>query len=142
VTLGGNASIIYSRVELDPAQATAVTNPSRPLQGQSPWVLNLFLSYDNADTGTVARLLYNVFGPRIAAVGTNGVPDTYEQPFHRLDLVVSQRIGERLTASLKAKNLIDHKARWTLEDPTNGRTFEVDGFYRGREFSLSLTASY
>jgi hypothetical protein len=142
VTLGGNASVVFSRVTLDPDTATAVTNETRPLQGQSPWVFNFFLSYDNVDTGSVVRLLYNVFGPRISAVGTNGVPDTYEQPYHRLDLVASQRLWDHLSVSLKASNLINHLAKWTLEDPRTGKEFLVDGFYRGRVFSLSLSASY
>ena len=49
-------------------------------------------SYDNYDWGTGATLLYNIFGERLAAVGTYGIPDVYEQPRGSLDLTLTQRL--------------------------------------------------
>jgi hypothetical protein len=37
-------------------------------------------------------LVYNVYGKRIFAVGTNGLDHYYEQPFNKLDLVWSNKL--------------------------------------------------
>ena len=70
----------------------AVTSRSRPLQGQSPYVLNAFLDYTNDDSGTFVRALFNTFGRRIYAVSTLGLPDIYEEPVPTVDFVFSQRL--------------------------------------------------
>src|SRR5678816_3294442 len=62
----------------------------RPLQGQSPWVIDAQLSYENPDIRSNIALLYNVFGPRITSVGSSGIPDVYDQPQHVVDVVWTQ----------------------------------------------------
>jgi hypothetical protein len=79
-----------------------------------------------------AALLYNVFGPRIVEVGALGLPDAVEEPFHRLNAVVRQRVPWGLTLSLQARNLIDLPATRSL----GGRT--VESVTRGRTFSVGL----
>jgi outer membrane receptor protein involved in Fe transport len=109
--VSGNLTWVYSRVELP--DEGAQTSRKRALQGQSPYVINAQLGYDNADWGTSIAALYNVFGPRIDAVGIHGSPDTYEQPFHQLDLVVKQSLPKGIKLTLKAKNLLDLPAETT-----------------------------
>ncbi|MCB9641436.1 MAG: TonB-dependent receptor [Myxococcales bacterium] len=128
--VAGNLTLVWSQIQL-PADSIE-TNKIRPLQGQSPYVINFTLGYDNADTGTSVALLYNVFGPRIAEVGADGIPDTYEEPFHQLDLVVRQRFAKRWLLTLKAQNLINLPKVFTLGDQTTRL------FYRNRSFSVSL----
>ncbi len=142
LTLGGNLSFIFSRVELAEGSSMVSTNRSRPLQGQSPWVVNLFLAYDSVRLGTSARLLYNVYGPRISEVGSAGRPDEYEQPYHRLDLVASQRLNRYLSLSLKARNLLNLRHELTQKDEATGHELVVDSYTPGRDFSLSLTVEY
>jgi len=105
----------------------------RPLQGQSDNVVNAILGYDNPDIGTSVALLYNVFGERIAYVGSHGLPDIYQQPFNQLDFVVSQVVWDGLSFKFKAKNLINEDVRLTQGD----QPYEL--FKLGREFSLSAT---
>lgn len=106
VSLGGNLSLIYSRVDLTGVEGQQ-TSRERALQGQSPFVLNLFVELDRADWGTQARILYNVFGERIDQVGAFGLPDKFEQPRHQLDITVSQRLAQGLTLRLSGRNLIN-----------------------------------
>ena len=44
----------------------------RSLQGQSPFLVNLDLSYDHFATGTAAGIYYNIFGRRLAEVSLGG----------------------------------------------------------------------
>lgn len=97
-----NAAVIASRVGFEKGQATLQTSRNRPLQGQSPWVVNVGLGWTHESSGTDVNLLYNAFGRRITEVGFDRLPDVFEEPIHRLDLTVSQRLpkGFRLRAAL------------------------------------------
>lgn len=135
-SFGGNLSWIKSRIVLDPAKSGVLTTEDRPLQGQSPYVYNLNLDYDNKDTGTIITLLYNIFGERISDVGTGGAPDILEHPFAQLDLVASQKIGGPFGIKIKLKNLINPESLRTQGD-------QITEVYRkGREVSLALNGSF
>ena len=109
-SIAGNAAFILSTIDLSGTDGNQ-TSSERPLQGQSPWVLNLQILYEHEQTGTGLSLLYNAFGPRISEVGQSGIPDTYELPVHRLDLTGSQRIAPAWSLKVKATNLLDWPAR-------------------------------
>jgi len=120
-SVGANFAYIYSQVELYPRcyppgteppvnpetkqplpgyveregcrpEYEVSTNIRRPLQGQSPWIANAFIDYDNSRTGTNIRALYNAYGPYIVQVSALGAPDIYQQPRHMVDIVASQRL--------------------------------------------------
>ena len=134
VYVAGNLTLVWSQIQL-PAESIE-TNKIRPMQGQSPYVINLAVGYDNADTGTSVALLYNVFGPRIAEVGADGIPDTYEEPFHQLDLVIRQRFAQRWLLTFRARNLINAPKIFTLGDQV------ARLFYRNRDLTLSLSYTF
>lgn len=102
---GFNLTLTQSQIEL--RDGSLQTNQKRPLQGQSPYVLNLNLGWTREQSGTEVSLLYNVFGRRISDVGIQGVPDVYELPFHRVDLALSQRLPGGTQLKLTATNLLD-----------------------------------
>ena len=149
MTTYGNLSYIQSRVSFNEDSVVVfrnteypLTNTSteRPLQGQSPWVVNLSLEYRNTvswsvnrKTHTTCNLNYNVVGPRITAVGVDGTPDYYEEPFHQLDLVMKHSFNEVFSIGFKAKNLLDLPAVKTLDGE------EISRYRKGRSFSLSAT---
>lgn len=105
-SLGGNLTLLYSRVDLSQT-AGSQTDPNRPMQGQSPFVVNLFAEYERSDWGTQLRVLYNVFGERIDSVGASGQPNRWEQPRHQLDLAFAQRLPKGFGLRLSAKNLLN-----------------------------------
>lgn len=133
-----NIAIIRSNVDLGD-EAKASTSKSRPLQGQSPYVINAQLGFDDTEDdglGLQAALLYNVFGSRISEVGRLGLPDVYERPAHQVDFVFSQKLGYGLRLKLKAQNLLDPPVK--LEQGAK----IVQEYRRGRDFSLGLNWSY
>lgn len=130
-----NVAVIRSNVELGD-QAAASTSKSRPLQGQSPYVINAQFGYDDAaeeGNGIQAALLYNRFGPRISEVGRFGLPDVYERPNHRLDAVYAQRLGKGLQLKAKASNLLNPTITFEQADRV------VQEFSLGRDVSLELS---
>lgn len=106
LSLGSNLTLLYSRVDLSQTVGSQ-TDPDRPMQGQSPFVVNLFAELEPPKWGTQARLLYNVFGERIDSVGASGQPNRWEQPRHQLDLAVAQRLPHGFSLRLSAKNLLN-----------------------------------
>ena len=89
------------RRALDPQAAD-----TRQFQGQSPFLINLDLSYDNFATGTAAGIYYNIFGQRLAEVSLGGTPDVFEEVRGTLDCTFSQQWHE-YKIKLSAKNLLD-----------------------------------
>lgn len=131
-----NYAWIDSTITLSDDNAAVQTSDSRPLQGQSPYVWNFQLGYDDADRGINAAILYNIFGERIVDVGTNGAPDVYEQPRPQLDFIYSQVIHENWKVKFKAKNLLDPRVELTQGPETRLE------FWLGREYSVSLEWAY
>lgn len=133
----GNLTLVYS--EINNKDRGVLTSESRPLARQSPWVVNAQLGYDAPDAGLNLSLLYNVFGARIWAVGTQGNLDIYEQPFDRLDFVASYQFLERFKLQFKAKNLLNalHQATQYSEAAEMDRV--VFRYRDGIKFGLGLS---
>jgi hypothetical protein len=102
-----NVSLIRSEVNLGDKKERA-TNERRPMQGQSPFVVNAALTWA-APLGIELTALYNVFGRRIAEVGWDTLPDTYEQPFHRVDLTLTRDLARSWKLKAAVTNLLDEE---------------------------------
>ena len=136
--LAGNFAWIDSEVGIDLVNGGTY---KRPLQSQSPWVLNLQLGWDDSDkggTGTSASLLYNVAGRRIRAVSNPNlsIPEQYEEPLHRLDFVFSQSLPHGFKLGVRAQNILNAEQVWKQGD------IVVRRFRRGADISASLAWSY
>ncbi len=129
-----NAFLIRSKVEvmpwaekamiltgnIDPSSREALfrpTNLERPMQGQSPHVINTKAVFflDKEKTHSLG-VYYNVFGDRIRRVGANGAPDIYEQGVGLWDIVYSVEPIENFSIKLSAKNVTDERFRWYQTD--------------------------
>ncbi len=85
-TLSGNISYIYSKVK----DTTGTVD--RPLQGQSPYLVNFGLQYDLEKFGFSSTLLFNQIGRRILFVGNEAISDIWENPRPLLDLQLAKKI--------------------------------------------------
>ena len=126
-----NVSYIESDVTIGAGQSAIVTNSSRPLQGQSDWLFNGQLGYDDFN-GLTATLLYHYFGERIYEVGILGAPDLIEEAHGELDLVLIKEFGDNWKVNLKAQNLLDQR-----KEITQGGLVAT-GYSEGRNASLKV----
>ncbi len=103
LTLVLNAAWIKSNVVF--RNDGLVAEPDRPMQGQSPYIINAGFYYASERLGLNAALLYNRIGRRIVGIGKSNsptadpnsmIPDSYEMPRNSLDLSISKTIGERV----------------------------------------------
>ena len=130
-----NYAWVDSEITLEDKNSNIQTSKSRPLQGQSPFVWNLSLGYDDEDRNINATLLYNVFGERIVDVGVSGAPDILEQPRPSLDFVYSQGFGDWML-KIKLKNLLDPMAEYTQGSEVT-RSTQI-----GREYSIGAQYTF
>lgn len=144
LSLGLNAAWIASEVGLTEEEIrnrTAFlgdTSRSRPLYDQSPYVLNVDLTWDHPRTKTSLTVGFNLFGPRIVIAGL-ATPDVYEQPAPSLDVVLRQGLGRHWSLRCTARNLLDPEWERTYGEES-GAVFSR--YQRGRLFGLSLTREW
>jgi outer membrane receptor protein involved in Fe transport len=135
--LSGNFTLSESEITIDTQNvveqtgvSTTITNPTRSMTGHSPWVINLNLGWDAPNGNHSATLAYNVFDERIIIPGIDGQGDSYEQPFHSLDIVYSYYPTYSSTLKFKVQNILDQSKEIEFEDTllrseTKGMAFEV-----------------
>ena len=141
-SFGGNLSLIKSETPLTREELYTLNTifgqgnvkPTRSLYDQSPYILNLDLSYDNPHSGTTASLIFNTAGERIAIASLN-TEDIYEQPAPGLDFICAQKLGRRMSLKFTAKNLLNPEIQRTYGKATS-RLFS--SYRRGLTFGLTL----
>lgn len=146
-----NLALIKSSVAFD-----------RPLQGQSPYIINMGLFYQNQDRGFMASIVYNRIGKRIIAVGRpspnewESIPDIYEMPRNECDLSFSKRIGRRVDFKAGIKDLFGEMAIYqqnvnTVVDMSyygsdGYKSFDrsqiTKAYYPGRQYSIGISYKF
>jgi outer membrane receptor protein involved in Fe transport len=141
-SLQANASYINSRITDNGLKV------NRPLQGQSPYLLNIGLMYDLPAKGFTATLLFNQAGERIYLVGDitagAGSPDIYEAPRPVLDLQLSKKvIKERGEFRLNVSDLLNC-TQYFYQNADNKTTFQKneDAYRFTRKFGTTFSLSF
>lgn len=104
-TFQTNLSYIFSKVESEGIKL------DRPMQGQSPYVINLALQYDLEKIGWSSTVLFNQIGRRILYVGNDQVPETWEAPRPLLDLQLAKKLIQgKGEVKLNISDIINRRA--------------------------------
>jgi TonB-dependent receptor len=135
-----NLTLAQSKITVRQTGANFITNTSRALTNQAPYVVNVAVDYAG-ETGFNARLLYNVVGPSVVEVGTGGLDDSYEQPRHRLDAAVSQDLGQHFNVRLTGENLLNAPLLVTIGSSARDDRI-VRKYTEGATFLVSLQYAY
>jgi outer membrane receptor protein involved in Fe transport len=131
-TLFTNVTLMESEIEVGNEGLSSLTNPSRPMAGQSEYVVNAGLGYGSDDGRWNATFLYNVSGPRLSEAGISPLPDTYEQERHLMDVSLQFPVAGAVSGKLDGKNLLDQPIQF-LQGPVTRLTYRT-----GRIFSLGF----
>jgi outer membrane receptor protein involved in Fe transport len=144
-TAFSNASYIYNKVSFKSADGQQTEDMDRPMQGQSPYVINAGLQWDEESTGTNATVLYNMVGRRIFLVGNEQNPSIWEAPRPLLDFQVSQKIlKKKAEIKFTISDILNKSANFYQDKNSNGSYDENQDFLRisrvsGTGYSLSFT---
>lgn len=138
--LGANVSYMYTNVVLP--EGGAYTNTTRALQGASPYLANVDLTYapkfKNGDDMSLA-LLYNLQGPRIQSVGVSGLGDVTQQALHTLNFVARYRFNEHCSISAKVNDILNRDVIFEQDVPLTGGKEVVERFKTGTNFEIGFT---
>ena len=132
LTLFSNLTVMQSEIDVSDQGLSSLTNPQRPMAGQSEYVVNAGLGYAADDGAWNGTLLYNVAGRRLVEAGISPLPDTYEQERHLVDFSLQFPIAGAVSGKLDAKNLLDEPVRY-LQGPVERLHYET-----GRIFSMGF----
>ena len=139
--VSGNFSYIYSKVK----DTTGTVN--RPLQGQSPYLINVGLQYDLEKIGLNTTLLFNQIGRRILFVGNEAVSDIWENPRSLLDLQFAKKVlktkGE---IKINVNDILNKEVKY-YHDLDNNKSYsknskDVLAISRNYGTNYSITFSY
>ena len=157
--LGTNFTYVKSRIDMREVQITTGTTTLtekeireanaredeeignfRPMNGQSPFMVNAFLTYKDT-LGWTVNLSYNVQGKKLAIIGIGSLPDVYEQSFHSLNFKASKTFGSNgnWTGSLTANNLLMSVRQKHYE--SYGAESQIYDYYN-RGMTISGSVSY
>lgn len=136
-----NAALIQS--EVDNGTANGNLAQFRPMQGQSAYIVNFGLYYNDEDAGYSFNAAYNVFGARIYSVGDVNFPTWWEMPRQSLDFQASKKLGKTFEIKLNASNILNTSYRIFQDNNFDQeiKTSEalIQKYKLGTQFSLSLT---
>jgi TonB-dependent receptor len=143
-TVQGNFSYIKSQVK------DTVLKIDRPLQGQSPYLINIGLMYDEEKKGLNVTLLFNQIGYRIANVGKteDGFPDIWERGRPVLDFQLSQKVlRKKGELRLNVADLLNQTRYFYMNNGSAGnklfnKSTDAVRFQRTFGTTLSLTFNY
>jgi outer membrane receptor protein involved in Fe transport len=103
-TLSGNGTITKSSVALGNTSDSIV---SRSLQGQSPYIINIALSYANDSSGLSSTLSLNRIGQRLAIAGSNVLPEYYDKERTVIDFQIAKTfLDNKLELKFNARDLL------------------------------------
>jgi TonB-dependent receptor len=139
-TLSGNLSYIYNRVKDKSAGI------DRPMQGQSPYLVNIALQYDLQKAGISTTLLFNQIGRRIIYVGNDQIPAIWEHPRPILDLQIAKKIlNEQAEIKLNVSDVLNQRAYFyhDLDDNENfKKTADAIAISRKYGTNIGITFAY
>lgn len=101
--LTGNYTQVKSRVNV--LTGIGIQKRDRPLQGQSPYMMNIGILHVLSEYGVSSSLMFNKFGERISEVATLYDEDVREMPRNVLDFTVAKSITSTLESKFSIRDI-------------------------------------
>lgn len=144
-----NGALIKSKVQFEKGSK----EENRPMQGQSPYLINTGIFYKNEPLKMDIALLYNRIGKRIIGVGrsegstgddsNSRVPHSYEMPRNTIDFSLAKKLGNHLELKFNVRDLLAEKIYYkqfadvTYSDGSKKEVEEIARCYKpGRNIGL------
>ncbi len=150
----GNYSLIDSRQDFGVFEQERRSDPQnlrdgeeapteRELQGQSPYIINVGLNYNNQENGWEGGFFYNVQGSTLEIVSDGNVGDVFTRPFNDLRFSLSKTFGaqQQNKISFRVTNLLDDERLSEFESfGSSNQIYSL--FAPGQSFSLSYSTKF
>lgn len=144
-----NGALIKSEVSFEKGSL----EEDRPMQGQSPYLINSGIFYQNDEKGWNVAALYNRIGKRIIGVGrsvgttggdeSSNIPDSYEMPRNAIDLSASKK-WDKWEVKLSIRDILAERVYFKQFGNVNKNGTKIEyeeitkSYKPGRSFSLTV----
>jgi hypothetical protein len=148
--------MIFSDVEIGSGSRSQNrdTDP-RPLQGQSPYIVNLGLFYNNLERNLEVNIFYilnsrRLFTGGFTELGRRDVlsyPDIYEMQRNQIDITFSRRLSRNLSLKVKIDDILNEPFELIQDANQDGiydrKSDQVLASYRpGNSFKVGLSYKF
>jgi outer membrane receptor protein involved in Fe transport len=139
-TASSNLTYIYNKVDF----GSNSTLKNRPMQGQSPYVVNMGLEFTPSEK-TTATVLLNQVGRRIYFVGLNEFPSVWEAPRALFDFQLNHKIMKgKAELKVSATDILNAKAVFYQDVDENGKfnsnkDFEFRRYNSGTNINVAFS---
>ncbi|MFZ7115650.1 MAG: TonB-dependent receptor domain-containing protein [Bacteroidota bacterium] len=143
-TVFGNVALIKSTVDKsDDLRA----KEDRPMQGQSPYIINAGLMFNDPLSGFGVNIVYNKIGRRIFQVGYEGYKSIYEAPRNLLDLQVSKAIFKSGELKFSISDILNNVAIFYQDQDGDGKYVadkdsRISAITTGTNYGLSFSYKF
>ncbi|MEC3879788.1 TonB-dependent receptor [Parapedobacter sp. 10938] len=152
LSLNVNVSLVKSAIKMGESEYNSrlhfardgeEIDDERALQGQSPYLINASLNYNNVGKGFEAGLFYNVQGETLEIIGFSQNADVYTAPYHNLTFNLIKKVGadKRSAINGKVENILGAERRSIYQ-----AYMATDQLYQhrapGRTFSIGYSYSF
>ncbi len=147
-----NGALIKSKVLFDKGSS----DEDRPMQGQSPYLINTGIFYNQPNWDLNIAVLYNRIGKRIIGVGrtvgsngeqTTKIPNSYEMPRDAIDFSISKKFGS-LEVKAGIRDILAQRVNFKQFGSTIKAGEKVDyeevtrSYKPGRNYQVSLSYTF
>jgi TonB-dependent receptor len=147
LTVVANASFIKSDIQVSAEGVASGLNPNRPMVGQSPYIINGGLYYDNDSTGWQVTVLYNRIGPRVTIVGIPDIPEVYEMSRDMLDITITKSFKNGFSVRAGVQDILKQDFVFLQDANQDGKLSRANDqrlqyFNRGNYWSVTLSYKF
>ena len=140
LTFGVNGAYTYTHAKV----SLATVSTGSQLEGAAPWIVNSDLSYQlqKGKYNLTSTLVFNYFSDRIYTIGTEGFQEIMEKGIPTLDFVLSAKMGNRFSLSMKASNLLNASHQLTRKGNADNREVVLSKYKKGVDLSLGISYEF
>jgi len=143
-------NLAYIKSEVDVSKVVATPEKVRPLQGQSPYIVNGSLQYTNSKKEYGVSVSFNRIGERIVNVGYKDYASYWENPRSVIDLQINKTFYKKLDVrfgirDILAQNIIFYQNNGegkTDQTFNSGKDNEIWNFKVGSSYSVNLSYKF
>jgi outer membrane receptor protein involved in Fe transport len=141
-TLGSNITLVKSEVERSNAQDLPEGEQTRPMVGQSPFIINGSLGYKSTEGLWDVNFSFNRQAKKLLIAGFGSVSDVYDQPFNSLNMKTSKGFGSnnKFKVSLSVENILGD-SREKFYEAFSGDIGIFEAYNPGRTISCGFSMS-
>ncbi len=130
-------NLSYVKSDVDVSKLNGVE--ARPLQGQSPLIVNAGIQYLDSKYDFGVSVSYNYVGKRIIIVGNEDEPNIWENPRHVLDFQLSKTIKDKFEIKLNVRDALAQNLIF-YQDINKNKKFDKKSLDDNKEFQHASTS--